>query len=428
MNYSALFSWMERKLNLPKRLENVTIAYLLFLMVSTRKHTLQAAAKFSNLSKSSFSKLLKNHPEFSATKLCELSKKQAKQFGRNIGFMADGKLPWKIAIIIDATLQNRSSLHTQNVQKFNHGNGYGIGHQWTNIVLFINDLLIPLPPIEFHTRSYCRKHKLSYRTEHQRVIEYLVDLDLKQYIGPHDPKQVLVLGDSGYDDKKIEKTISNKGWTYVIALKKKRSIKTLKEYIDTPKSKGWRQIEQFFKKHRRIKWITVFLPKNSPKDKRTEVRARQITGYLRHVGKAQLICSEIKQRRKQRRKHFACNDLKATLRQILSAYRIRWEIELFHKKIKMFLGFEDVATKSFDSVISHVHWVYCAYILLHSHPPGMPKTLKSIEEKQQMITNSYKNKQISSILQLMSQINGVDRLKSELREAFKAPEYSQSLI
>jgi hypothetical protein len=38
-----------------------------------------------------------------------------------------------------------------------------------------------------------------------------------------------------------------------------------------------------------------------------------------------------------------------------------------------------------------------------------------------MITNSYKNKQISSILQLMSQINGVNRLKSELREAFKAP-------
>jgi hypothetical protein len=335
--------------------------------------------------------------------------------------MADGKLPWKIAVIIDATLQNRSSLHTQNAQKFNHGKGYRIGHQWTNIVLFVNDLLIPLAPIEFYTKSYCRKHKLPYRTEHQRVVEYLADLDLEQYIGPHDPKQVLVLGDSGYDDKKIEKTISTKGWTYVIALKKKRSIKTLKEYIDTPKSCGWHQIEQFFKNHRRIKWITVCLPKNSPQEKRKELRARQITGYLRHVGKAQLICSEIKERRKQRRKHFACNDLKATLRQILSAYRIRWEIELFHKKIKMFLGFEDVATKSFDSVISHVHWVYCAYILLHSHPPDMPKTLKSIDEKQQMITTSYKNRQISSMLQLMSQFNGVDRLKNQLREALEPP-------
>ena len=132
----------------------------------------------------------------------------------------------------------------------------------------------------------------------------------------------------------------------------------------TISDKGWHQIEQFFKNHRRIKWITVCLPKNSPQKKRTELRARQITGYLRYVGQAQLICSEFKVRRKQRRKHFACNDLKATLRQIILAYRIRWQIELFHKTIKMFLGFEDVATKSFDSVISHVHWVYCAYILL----------------------------------------------------------------
>ena len=207
MNYSVLSNWTSRKLNLPKRLKKATIAYLLFLMISARKHTLQAAAEFSKMSKSSFSKLLNNHADFAVTKLCELSKKQAKQFGRNICFMADGKLPWKIAILVDATLQRRSSLKTENVKRFNHGNGYVIGHQWTNIVLFINDLLIPLKPIAFYTKAYCRKYKLTYRTEHQRVVEYLADLDLGQYVGRHNPKQVLVLGDSGYDDKKIEKTI-----------------------------------------------------------------------------------------------------------------------------------------------------------------------------------------------------------------------------
>jgi len=40
---------------------------------------------------------------------------QLEQFGKNIQFMADGKLPWKIAILIDATLQGRSSLHAQIV-------------------------------------------------------------------------------------------------------------------------------------------------------------------------------------------------------------------------------------------------------------------------------------------------------------------------
>jgi hypothetical protein len=34
---------------------------------------------------------------------------------------------------MDSTLlQNRSSLHPENSKKFNHGNGFVIGHQWTN--------------------------------------------------------------------------------------------------------------------------------------------------------------------------------------------------------------------------------------------------------------------------------------------------------
>jgi hypothetical protein len=397
-------------------------------MVSTRKHSLQAAAEFSNTSKSNFSKLLSKHRKVAITKLCELSKKQAKQFGDDIRFMADGKVPWKIAIIIDATLQHRSSLHAENVKRFNHGNGFVVGHQWTNIVLFFNDVLIPLRPIEFHTKSYCRKHNLKYRTEHDRVIDYLECLDLVEYIGPHDPKEVVVLADSGYDDKNIEKTIDRKGWNYVLSLKKTRRVKTTKEYADTPKSKGWHQVEQFFKNHRRIRWITVLFPKSSPRKKRMEFRIRQVTGYLYAVGKAQLICSEYKNRRKSRRKYFTCNDLKVTPRQILLAYRIRWKIELFHKTIKMFLGFEDVACKSFESVASHVHWVYCAYILLHSHPPGIPEQIESAQEKQRIIMNSFNNKQISSSLQLISQINGVDRLKIKLRKALECPSYAQTFI
>jgi hypothetical protein len=51
----------------------------------------------------------------------------------------------------------------------------------------------------------------------------------------------------------------------------------------------------------------------------------------------------------------------------------------------MFLGFEDVSAKWFTSVISHVHWVYCAYILLNSGPPGMPQQIKSLAEKQELV-------------------------------------------
>lgn len=59
-------------------------------------------------------------------------------------------------------------------------------------------------------------------------------------------------------------TIDRKGWKYIIALKKKRSVKTEKQYADTAKYKGWDQVEQLFKKHRRLKWVTAFYRKTVP--------------------------------------------------------------------------------------------------------------------------------------------------------------------
>ena len=65
-----------------------------------------------------------------------------------------------------------------------------------------------------------------------------------------------------------------------------------------------------------------------------EFRIRQIIGYLRYVGKVQLICSEFKKRPYGRKKYLACNDLKATPRQILIGYRMRWRIEIFGYQLK----------------------------------------------------------------------------------------------
>ncbi len=117
-----------------------------------------------------------------------------------------------------------------------------------------------------------------------------------------------------------------------------------------------------------------------------EFRIRQINGYLRYVGNVQLVCSQFKKRPKGRKKYLACSDLNAKARQIIIGYRMRWRIEIFHKEVKMFLGFEDVATKWFSSVMAHVHWVYCVYILLNSKEIEVPEKLKSLAQKQHWIT------------------------------------------
>ena len=240
-------------------------------------------------------------------------------------------------------------------------------------ILMINDQVIPLPPIPFHSKQYCRLNKLQYQTENTRVCQYLLELNLKEYIGVHDPKHVIVLADSGYDAKDIEKTIASKKLYYIIALKKKRM----------------------------------------------EFRVRQITGYLRNVGKTQLICSEFKKRPKDRRKYLACNDFKAVPRQILIGYRLRWSIEIFHKHIKIFLGFEDVATKLFTVVESHVHWIYCAYILMNLCPIRGVEKNGSIAQKQEVISHIVRLREKSSVSrQLLTRFNGVEVYKNELQQAF----------
>jgi hypothetical protein len=415
MHARTLQTWIARRIGVRQRLERVCTSYLLFLMVVTTKHSFEEAARFSGLHKSQFSKMLKYHSNMSIYTLESLSKTQAKPWSKSLQYVKG--LPWKIVIIIDSTLQHRASLHPENAKKFNHGKGYVIGHQWTNIVLIINDMLIPLRPIPYYSKSYCLEHDLDYQTEHERVVEYLSNLHLEDYIGSYDPRDVIVLTDSGYDDKKIEHAIANKQWNFLIALGKMRSVKSEALYLTTPRSRAWCHIATFFRNHRRLKWTTIRVMTNGAQRTRMEFRIRHTIGYLRYVGKVQLVCSEPGKRPDGRRKYFACNDVKATARQIVLGYRLRWAVELFHKNVKQHPGFEDVATSGFDSVISHAHWVYCAYILLHLSPPGLPPQVKSIGDKQRHIQQCLAHKEKRRILQKLSQIGGVQRYKDELRQA-----------
>jgi hypothetical protein len=384
-------------------------------MVATTKHSLEEAARFSGLQKSQFSKMLKAHSHVAVYTLESLSKKQAKHVAKARQKLTE--LPWKIAIVVDSTLQHRASLHPENAKTFNHGQGFVVGHQWTNIVLLLNDLLIPLRPIPFYSQRYCRDRKLEYRTEHDLVVEYIQQLQLEEYIGSYDPREVVVLTDSGYDNKKIQKAIAAKHWHFISALGKTRSVKSAMLSLTTPKSKQWSPIATFFRNHRWLKWKTIRITTNGTKCKRMEFRTRDTIGYLRYVGQVQLVCSEPRKRPDGRRKYLACNDMRVTARQIILGYRLRWAIELFHKTVKQHLGFEDVATSGFDSVMSHVHWVYCAYILLHMSPPGLSPRAQSIGDKQRALQQGLAAREKRQILQKLTQIGGVQRYKDELRQA-----------
>src|SRR6266568_4247038 len=77
--------------------------------------------------------MLKAQSTVAVSTLESLSKQQAKHVAKAL-HKCKG-LPWKRALIVDSTLQHRASLHPENAKRFNHGNGFVIGHQWTTMVL-----------------------------------------------------------------------------------------------------------------------------------------------------------------------------------------------------------------------------------------------------------------------------------------------------
>jgi hypothetical protein len=217
-----LQTWITRQSAVRQRRERICASYLLSLMVATTKHSLQEAARFSGRHQSLFSHLLQSHAQGAITTLDNRSKTQARQFAKALQRVKG--LPWKIVILIDRTLQHRASLHPENAKTFNHGKGYVIGHQWTTIVMVLGDMLMPLPPIPFYSKRYCQTHDLTYQSEHERVVASLRTLAVEDYIGAYDRREVRVLADSGYDNKKIDNAIADKGWHGMIALRKTRSV------------------------------------------------------------------------------------------------------------------------------------------------------------------------------------------------------------
>ena len=420
MRFHTLRDWMFRQLEMKPRLRQVCLWYLLSLMVETRKHSLDFASTLSGLNPSQFCRWLQTHHNLAATTLDTLSKRQAKQYAAVLDTLEG--LPWKVALLVDATIQSRSSLKADNVQRFNHGRGFVIGHQWTNILLVFNGILIPLPPIPFYTKQYCRDHDLEYRTEHEHLIDYLSALDLETYLGPHRTADVVVIADSGYDDRYVEKCIVNQGWHFLLALKSTRGVKSQPQSETTTRTTGWSQVALFFRNQRRLSWETVrFMTKGPKRKKRMEFRIRHTPGVLRYVGTVQVVCSEWKKKRPEgRRKYLACTDLKATPRQILLGYRLRWTVEVFHKTIKMHLGFEHIAAHQFLSVIAHVHWVYCAFLLLQAFPEEVSEKTPTIPQTQQRIRSIIDHKEIAQVLQRLTQFGGVEVQKSLLKQALAA--------
>jgi rhodanese-related sulfurtransferase len=343
-----------RLLQFPTRLREVGKGYVLSLMQDHGRRTLAAASECSGLDSAQFSRYL---PKSKGIGVKNLKGLVRKRLGRELAkrrHLVGGAI-WRIALIVDASLHERSSRHIDNAQRFNHGDGWVIGHQWTNVVLVVNNSVIPLPPIAFLTEEKCKQLGEVYKTESKRIIEYLSSIDWQELLPGVKPEEIVVLCDSGYDNKALQRFFLSQGWDFVGSLKKTRSVKT--------STQPWASVANLFRRTRKIgSWQTVRHQAGGGK-KRRECRVRTLVGYLKGVSHEVRLVSAVKPNGE--RLFIACSKTQVGAGAIMRAYRFRWKIEIFHRDVKSYLGLEDAGLTKFDAIHSHVLWVYCAYLLLN---------------------------------------------------------------
>ena len=390
-----------------QRLLDTLLWYLISLMLPADKHTQANAEKISGKDNSLFSNLLNADQDIAKLALSRASRRAIKKISKKRTLIERGS-PWEVAIIIDATLHRRASRHTQDSQRFNHGKGWVVGHQWSNIGLLINGQFIPLPPIPFYTKKYCKKNSIKYKTEHKKICSYLRTLSLKDLGLSIDPDKVVLLLDSGYDNKPLQNTIISRGWDFVVSLKCDRNI--------SPKPGIWNRIDEYFKDGRRP-WKSVrIITYRGKKKKMRQYRYKEQLGFLKGLRRqVKLVYS--KKSGEAKSKFLASSNVHVSSKSIILIYRKRWAIEIFHRDIKSYLGMEDAGVKSFKSLYNHVYWVYLAYILLKERYPEM-----GIKWAQTKFDRENRQRELKESLKILSRINGVEGLKVKIRSVIEKEE------
>lgn len=190
MRARTVQTWSARRIGVRRRLERVCTSSRLFLMVVTTKHALDKAARFSGRHTSPCSKMVKALSHVAVSTLESLSQTPAKHVATARHKWKE--LPWKSALVVDSTLQQRARRPPAHAQTFHHGPGCVVGHQGTQSVLLRNAMRIPLRPLPCSRQRSGREHARASRPEHALVVDDIQQLNLADSIGAYEPREVVV--------------------------------------------------------------------------------------------------------------------------------------------------------------------------------------------------------------------------------------------
>lgn len=351
--------------------------------------------------------------------------------------------------IIDATLTTQSGKKTENTYSTGNrkrrpckGRRYGKNkHARKNCHSFTMGLLITPSGIRipfskpFYTREYCKKNGLQHRTTAEAAADLIRDLPVPE------GARVMVLGDTAYDAEVVRDSCAYRGDSWIFPCNPERVLAGPKGQRPKVRSllKDWskwsRQTVRLapgqgaYAVYRRLSPHRI-----GPKAKVRTFYVHQERQHVHSVGEVRLVFSTTKENLKAATpddvKILMTNDLRLSVREIVEAYSVRWQIELFFKELKSTLGFHQYRFQKFEPVEAWVELALMAFMYLEWYRvQQMSRRNLSDEEKRwwqhqrtyglcQAVRSASEQNELKYIADCLETEGGTRRLKRLIRNSF----------
>lgn len=192
-------------------------------------------------------------------------------------------------------------------------------------------------------RPRLQKNKKSagkdYKTQNEIVADMLRGVDFA--------KDLIVLADSFYLSKTFTEAILEKGHHYVIAAKSNRVV---------VENKIERQLQAYVIEEdilSRLRKITFESLRSQGRERCKRYSACKRALTIKNLGDVAVVFSRKYRKRGAELKMFVSSLIDAPLQDLMEYYDIRWEIEVFFRELKSYLGFEACRM---NSSVAHENW------------------------------------------------------------------------
>lgn len=350
----------------------------------------------SRRSRSAVSRFLKNHSEDILTGYHRAVRRAVNRALRRCRRReAKGRRIGRWLLIIDTTFQRKNAFRMDNLIQYRE-KSKGVparNHGFvTGLLVTPDGTRIPLPLEDFLTHAFLKQINEERGAKGEAFLPHRTQLDLAVELVRHArtllPSDVSlwVVADNFFEGTKLDGVCEELGVTYVTTLdtarivteekkNKKSEGKKVKDYEKALPDGAFRRVdiregaEPLDSMRRREK------PKRKPgrpREKVYQVARRTLT--VNGLGERVVLFSWKRRRMKyntQRAKAnlriLITNNTSASIEDIVDAYIMRWQIELFFRELKSDLGLGHYQVLTLDAIRCHVHLVLLAFLFLEMY-------------------------------------------------------------